>query len=278
MTLGQLLSYSTKCLSHLPSPELDTRLLLQHACDKSFEELIISQNQEVDKRLEKLFFSFLERRKKSEPVAYIIGYKFFYDLEFEVSKDVLIPRSDSETLIDYVLEGYSQENLKILDLGTGSGCLIITLLKHLPNSNGIGVDISSGALNIAKSNADKIGVTDKLTLSQSNWFANIKPQPFDIIISNPPYVSPEEDLSSEVKHEPQTALFAGSDGLDAYKQIAAKAKKYLSPQGAIYLEVGYRQKESVQKIFEEHNFKLEGTRKDLQEHIRCLKFIELPLK
>lgn len=272
MTLGQLLSYGIKFLSHLPSPELDARLLLQNVCDKSFEELITSQDQELDKKLAKVFFSLLERRKNLEPVAYIIGRKYFYDLEFEVSKDVLIPRSDSEILIDYVLKDYSQGNLKILDLGTGSGCLIITLLKHLTNAKGFGVDISSDALDIAKRNADKIGVTNKLTLSQSNWFDSIKPQTFDIIISNPPYIGPEEDLSSEIKYEPQTALFAGLDGLDAYKQIAAKAKDYLSPQGAIYLEIGYKQKESVQKIFEEHNFKLNGTRKDLQGHTRCLKF------
>lgn len=273
MTLQQLLSYGTKFLSHLPSAELDARILLQNICSKSFEELITSQDQEIDKMLERVFYSFLKRRQNLEPVAYITGSKSFYDLEFEVSKDVLIPRSDSETLIDYVLEDYSKEDLKILDLGIGSGCLIITLLKHLPHSKGIGVDISSKTLDIAKRNADKIGVTNKLTLAQSNWFDNIKTQPFDIIISNPPYIGLKEDLSSEVKCEPHKALFSGPDGLDAYKQIAAEAKNYLSPQGAIYLEIGYKQKDSVQKIFEAHNFKLEGTKKDLQGHARCVKFL-----
>jgi len=188
MTLGQLLQYGTKFLSHLPSPPLDARLLLQHVCCKSFEDLIASRDQSISKELKENFFSLLQRRKNLEPIAYIIGHKSFYDLEFEVSKDVLIPRNDSETLIDHVLKDYTQENLKILDLGTGSGCLIITLLKHLPNAQGTGVDISEKALNIAELNANKIGIRDKLTLLQSNWFYNITSQTFDIIISNPPYI------------------------------------------------------------------------------------------
>jgi len=272
MTLNQLLSYGIRFLSHMPSPELDTRLLLQHACLKSFEEIIASGNQEIDQKIEEKFLSLLERRKNLEPIAYITSSKAFFDLEFEISKDTLIPRNDSETLVDYVLKDYSQENLKILDLGTGSGCLIITLLKHLPHAKGIGVDTSNKALDIAKRNADKIGVGSQLTLLQSNWFSNIPPQTFDIIISNPPYIGLEEDISPEVRYEPQTALFAGLDGLDSYKQIAAKAKNCLSPQGSIYLEVGHRQKEDVQKIFESHNFRLEGTKKDLQGHTRCLRF------
>lgn len=272
MTLSQLLSYGIKFLSDLPSPGLDARLLLQHACLKSFEELIAYGEQEIDQELEKKFSSLLERRKNLEPIAYIIGSKSFFDLEFEVSKDTLIPRNDSETLVDYVLKDYSQENLKILDLGTGSGCLIITLLKHLPNAKGTGVDTSNEALDIAKRNADKIGVGDKLTLLQSNWFSNIAHQTFDIIISNPPYIGLEEDISPEVRYEPQIALFGGLDGLDSYKQIAAKVKNYLSSQGSIYLEIGYKQKEDVQKIFEARNFKLEGTKKDLQGHTRCLRF------
>ncbi|AVP87627.1 bifunctional N5-glutamine S-adenosyl-L-methionine-dependent methyltransferase/tRNA [Candidatus Phycorickettsia trachydisci] len=272
MTFSQLLSYGIRLLSHLSSPELDARILLQHACSKSFEDLIAYEDQEIDQVFEQQFFSLLERRKNLEPVAYITGSKAFFDLEFEVSKDVLIPRSDSEILVDYVLKDFAQEDLKILDLGTGSGCLIITLLKHLPQTEGIGVDASHKALDIAKRNADKIGVGDRLTLLQSNWFSEITPQAFDIIISNPPYIGLEEDISPEVRCEPHTALFAGLDGLDSYKQIAAKAKDYLSPQGSIYLETGYKQKEDVQKIFEAHTFKLEGIAKDLQGHARCLKF------
>ena len=258
----------------IPSPAMDVRILLQHALGCSLEELIKQSNHPLEQKVAQHFYELINRRSNLEPIAYITGEKEFYSTVFKVNDAVLIPREDSEVLIDAILmETDQQANIKILDIGTGSGCLIITLLKHLTNSEGWAIDISSAALEIAKQNASAILDEKRITFTQSDCFANLNEHQLDIIISNPPYIctSEKEYMSQETTFEPSIALFADNNGLAMYQKIAEVAAKYLKKNGKIYLEVGFTQSKRVEEIFKANNFVVEKTYQDIQNHTRCIK-------
>jgi release factor glutamine methyltransferase len=274
-TIKQLLSLGIETLSKnkMDNPYLDARLLMQHALQCSLESLLTRQETIATPELEKSFNQLISQRAQMTPVAYLTGKKEFFGLDFEVTDDVLIPRSDSEILIEAVLAEFGAvEPLKILDLGTGSGCLAITLLHNLTSAEAVAIDINQSALNVAKKNALKHNVTNRIEFVKSNWFESLSLQKFNIIIANPPYIATEEKfyMSAETLHEPPTALFAENRGLAAYQEIAKHAVKYLA--GSIYLEIGFQQKLSVTKIFEAQNLMLQNVYQDLQGHDRCLKF------
>lgn len=259
------------------NPNLDSLILLSRAASFTKEKIIFNPDLELEPKTEKLFFDFISRRSKREPVSHIISNREFFGKDFFVSADVLDPRPDSETLIESVLEIFPDKNqkLKILDIGSGSGCLSITLLLQYINSDATALDISKKALAICEKNSKTHKINDRLTLILSDLFDAVEPQKFDLIISNPPYIpsSQIESLQDEVRlFEPRIALDGGNDGLDFYRKIAASAKDFLKRNGYVAVEIGYDQKNEVLNIFSAEKFTLHSSKKDLAGIERALVF------
>lgn len=193
----------------------------------------------------------IERRADGEPVAYLTGAKGFWDYEFVVSSDTLIPRPETELLVESALEVFRSKNdlVNILDLGTGSGAIILTLLKELPNAQGLAVDISAKALEVARNNANLLNVASRVRFLQSDWFENLPAEAeYNMIVSNPPYIKGKDilTLQREVRlFEPELALYGGADGLEHYRTIIEKAHLYLKPQGWLGFETGERQHKDI---------------------------------
>lgn len=258
--------------SGIEHPAMEARILLSHLLCKPKEFLISHGEQELEANVLRELEGLVNRRRAMEPIAYITGIKEFFGRDFIVDSNVLLPRPDSETLIEAVLANATEEP-KILELGVGSGCLIITLLLELEGATGLGLDIDKWALAVAASNAQKHGAGDRVELIESDWFRGLSEQKFDIIISNPPYISSDERVAKEtLLYEPHKALFAGKDGLEAYMEIANKAGDFLKPEGMIYLEIGYDQEDSVAELFVKNGYRVLGKYKDLAGYVRCLGF------
>lgn len=257
-------------------PTLEAELLLVDALQLDKRESVFGVLQdEISYDKVKKFRSLVKRRESGEPIAYILEYKPFWKHDFKVNKNVLIPRPDTEIIIETALEYFSQDqNIKILDLGTGSGCIIASLLHEYPNSYGMAVDIDKKALNIAKENCIEIGVSDRLDYIESDWFKGIKERKFDLIVSNPPYISEDDKrIDSNVKdREPHLALFASNKGLSNYKIIAQCAKKHLNSKGLIIVEIGEGQEDQVIDIFSKNDMQEIAIRKDLAQINRCIVF------
>lgn len=256
---------------------LDSMILLRESLNFTREQVVFNPDLELTQKQTQDFFNLVARRKNREPISHIINKREFYGLDFFVNKNVLDPRPDSESLIELVLENVDKnKNLEILEIGCGSGCLIITLLKNLPNASGVAVDISIEALEIAKKNSLTHDVSSRINFVESNLFQEISQRKFDIIISNPPYIRTKdiETLSDEVRlFEPRLALDGGDDGLDFYRNIARESREFLTVAGAIFLEIGHDQKDEVEEIFAKENFKLQKIKKDLAGFQRSLMFI-----
>jgi release factor glutamine methyltransferase len=257
-----------------PSPSLDARVLLCAALSMSLEQLILSSEDQCPTDKLSIFWQFVERKIQLEPIAYILGKQEFYGLDFFVNHHVLIPRPETEMIIDLTIDFVRDiPNARILELGTGSGIISICLAKNLPHNISItATDISANALYVARKNTLRHDAQN-ITFLESDWFENIKPQKFDIIISNPPYISKsEERLVSDSAHlyEPHLALYAPRNGLENYYIIASKAAEYLNKNGKIILEIGYQQAEEVRKIFTAYNFHNIKLIKDYSGHPRNL--------
>ncbi|MES2215246.1 MAG: peptide chain release factor N(5)-glutamine methyltransferase [Pseudomonadota bacterium] len=276
MKISEALIETSKILlqAGISNHAMEARLLLGHAMNVSEEYLILHKGLEISPAQLKILQEMVDRRAKLEPMAYILGRKEFFSREFVVNSHVLIPRPDSEVLIESVLKDYKGcEGLNILDLGTGSGCLIITLLLELQNAAGIAVDIDSHALSIAQANADSLDVKN-LQFIQSNWFDALQStHHFDIIIANPPYIWGSENVAQEtLLYEPHLALFAQNQGLEPYEIISKQARNFLKPEGSIYLEIGFDQAQDVTDLFLGRGYKNPVKTQDLAGHVRCLKF------
>lgn len=250
----------------IPSPRLETDIILRYAAP-DYPEITESQKEKA--------LQMLNRRLHHEPLDKIIGKREFYKFIFEVNSDVLSPRPDTEILVERALALIPKEKkLEILDLGTGSGCILLSLLAERPQCRGVGVDVSQKALEIAKQNAESLKLSEKVTFINKSWTEpNFINEQFDIIVSNPPYI-PTEDiagLEEEVKnYDPLLALDGGVDGLDCYRQIAQTVPLILKNDGYILLEVGYNQAEAVIKIFKEQGLKFEEKAADLAGINRCI--------
>lgn len=277
MRLLELYKDSTKKLEQegILTSKLDVKILLSFLLDIDSKELIMYFNQHIDRKFINNFEQLLKRRLNREPIANIVNKKSFWSYDFFVNENVLTPRNDSEILIEAVLSNYNnmQEELKILDLGTGSGCLILSLLKMYKNATGLAIDISDKALQVAKQNAKNLKV-ENIKFLKNNWNDNIEDK-FDIIISNPPYIPTKEikELEPEVnKFNPLLALDGGEDGLNCYRYLAKSLDKNLKENTKIFLEIGKNQEKDIEKIFNENGYKLLKMYKDLAEINRILCF------
>lgn len=259
-------------------------IILQKAGDTHAAKIILKKisgdkTQKNDKlNLLELFMVFIAARKLKHdvPVAKIIHEKWFYGMLFYTNKYTLDPRPDSETLVEAVLKSQAPKKSKILDLGTGTGCLICAIIKNLNNATGIGIDKSIMALHVARKNVKNLKLDNKIKIVHGNFVSNPKPinSKFDIIISNPPYIADgDKRVDTGANHDPKIALYSGADGLNAYRAIAKNARKLLVPNGRLFLEIGIGQKNSVRKIFNESGWKFIAVYKDLGGTERVLEFI-----
>ena len=241
-------------LENITTPKLKARLLLQFVLKKPRQYLIVYDNQKLTKLQEKEYLESIERLKQGEPIEHITHHKEFMKLNFYVDENVLIPRQDTEILVEEVIKIAKKiKAKKILDLCTGSGAIAISLAKYLENVKLTALDISGKALDIAIANAKNNQVQDQITFVESNLFEELGQEKYDIIVSNPPYIKREvlNTLDREVKKEPRLALDGGEDGLDFYRKIIDQSYNYLKYGGYICLEIGYDQKEAVFKIIED---------------------------
>jgi release factor glutamine methyltransferase len=227
----------------------------------------------VDPQAAEHFLAFIGRRERREPVSRILGEREFYGRAFQVTPDVLDPRPDTETLIVAAL-ALMPDKARVLDLGTGSGAIAVTLLAERPDASGVATDLSPGALAAARANADRNGVLPRLSFLEGSWFAPVSGC-FDIIVSNPPYIPDREvaGLSPDVRNfDPRLALTGGIDGLDPYRLIASGAAAHLAAEGRVLVEIGAGQADDVEAIFAAQEFQAAGRHRDLGGHARCLTF------
>lgn len=228
------------------TPRLDAELLMAHALGTTRDDLLLRR---LNEPTPPAFAALVERRLAHEPVAYLTGRRAFWTIELEVGPGALIPRPDSETLIEAALAHFAgRAPATILDLGTGPGTLLLAALSEWPEATGLGVDASEPALAYARANADRLGLAPRARFQAGDWTRGIA-GPFDLILANPPYIGTNETLPREVcDHEPASALFAGPDGLDDYRRILPDLRRLLAPSGAAVLEIGWTQAEALREI------------------------------
>lgn len=249
------------------------KMLLSSYLDVNPLELLTILDKEVDSGIEKLYKSSLEALKENKPIQYVIGNVNFYGLKFIVNKNVLIPRFETEELVEQVVEytkDLNKDKIKILDLGCGSGAIGLTLKSILKDSEVTLTDISKEALEVAKLNANNLNLD--VTFIESDWFSNVKLEKYDIIVSNPPYIRTDEEIEEIVKNnEPSLALYGGADGLDCYRKILANIKPYLNNKFLIVFEIGESQKEEIYDIVNKYLKDIEITcKKDLYGRNRMI--------
>ena len=237
--------------------QLDARLLLEHVCGTGLHTLLLDGDRSVDAEKAAQYRKLILRRYNREPLAYITGQRDFMGLTLEVSRDVLIPEQDSENLVEEVMKEINGGD-RILDLCTGSGCILLSLLHYSNGTVGIGTDLSEKALAVAALNAEKLNLSERVTLRCGDLFDALEPdERFDIIVSNPPYIRTDviSGLAPEVKdHEPLIALDGGEDGLDFYRRIIPEASVHLVTGGLLFLEIGYDQADEVASLMKEAGY------------------------
>ena len=272
MTYREAVEFGTKCLTDagVPDAALDAWYLLQMVCKIERSYYYVHGEEDITQDAQKEYEIAVQKRAEHIPLQYIIGEQEFMGLRFKVNSNVRIPRQDTETLVEQVLK-IVKPGMKVLDLCTGSGCVLISVLKNAPELTGMGSDISKTALLVAKENA-KLHEVDAEWV-RSDLFDNIT-ETFDVIMANPPYIPTGEILSlmPEVRDfEPENALDGGADGLDFYRKIAGQVKDYLNPGGYVYMEIGYDQGEAVSELMRNAGFTEVEVIKDLARNDRVVK-------
>ena len=252
--------------------KLDSELLLSEVLKKTREEILINLNAKMSQIDILKFKNLINRRAKKEPIAYILKYKEFWSKKFQIDKSTLIPRPETELMIEYLINVFKRKKINILDIGTGSGCILISLLAELINSKGIGVDISEKALIIANKNVLNHKLSNKVKLLNRS-FEKIYDKKFDLIVSNPPYIKTSDikNLAEDVRNfEPKIALDGGNDGLDLIKKVIYKSTYILKLDGLLALEIGNNQYKKVSNLLIRNKFKIVKKVKDYRDNIRCL--------
>ena len=257
----------------IANPQLDSEILLSNSIKRDKKHIILNPKEILNSKQLVKFKSLIERRKKGEPIAYLINKKEFWKDEFFVNKDVLIPRPDSELIIEQVLKIYSKDvQLQVLDIGTGSGCILLSILKERSNFYGTGIDISKKSINVSKFNAKQLNLTNRVKFFHSS-VDNFNNGKYDMIVSNPPYI---EQLSLKylekdvVNFEPKLALSGGFDGFSKIRKVINKASILIKKNGKFILEIGFNQKNKVIKILKEEGFYVNKAIKDYGNNDRCI--------
>ena len=256
----------------IESFRLDSELLLSKILNKKREQILINLDQKISQKKFFMYKRLIQRRSKNEPIAYIMEEKEFWSKNFLVNKDTLIPRPETELMVEKIIEIFKEKRISILDIGTGSGCILISLLSELNNSKGLGIDISKKALIVAKKNSEKHKIQSNIKFLNKSLDAKFN-EKFDLIVSNPPYIKSSEikNLREDIKkYEPRIALDGGNDGLDLIKKVIYKTKYILKVKGMLALEIGNEQFKKVSEILIKKNFKIEHTIKDYKDNIRCI--------
>jgi release factor glutamine methyltransferase len=257
-------------------PRRESRLLAEHALALTREDLLLRPDAPLAAADAARLGAFVTRRVGREPFAYVTGQREFWSLDFTVDRSTLVPRPDSETVVEAVLANRSRlpERPVILDLGTGSGCLLVALLKELPDAIGVGVDCSAAALSVARRNARSHGVGGRAWFVAADWGASLAAR-FDLVVCNPPYIRSDdiESLAPEVsRYEPRTALSGGVDGLRSYRRVAPDIARLLTPKGLVAVELGAGMGDDVAALFGASGLCEIGRRRDLAGCERCALF------
>lgn len=273
----------------MDTPILEARLLLQHVLNKSHERLLLDSKEIVNDDQLKTLSDLTARRVAGEPISRMTGMRGFWKYDFKISPETLDPRQDSETVIEAALKLSPSlvqkvqsidpawkpdfKDVRVLDLGTGSGCLLLSLLGEWSGAKGVGLDISAGAIATANENGNRLGFADRATFIATDWSAYTPENLFDIVISNPPYIAETEraGLADNVlQFDPPAALFAGEDGLDAYRSIIALLPKFLKTGGWVLFEIGHKQAEAVTNMLAKAGFGMLQTFPDLAGNDRVV--------
>ena len=258
--------------NNIISAKLDSEILMSQAIRKDKKFIILNLHKQIKKRDLDYFDNLIQERAKSKPIAQIIKKKDFWKYEFIVNNNVLIPRPDTEILIEQALKLVKNKNrLQILDIGIGSGCILMSILKEKKNFIGTGIDISSKSLKISKVNGQKLRINNRLRLFKSN-IDNFNTGKYDLIVSNPPYIKKSnlKCLEKDIGFEPKQALDGGLDGLSEIRKVINKSSELIKRSGHFIIEIGFDQKNKVKKILRDKGFYIKKTVKDLSNHDRCI--------
>ena len=275
MNINSAIIQGTKVLkdNFIKNPHLDSEILMTQVIDKDREYILLNSKKDLDKEDLNTFQELIKKRSTGKPIAYLTNKKFFWNSEFTLSDDILIPRPDTELLIEKVLDLTAyKKKLNILEIGVGSGCILLSILKERKSFYGTGIDISKSCLKISKLNAIKLKVSSKLKLYKSN-VDKFNLGKYDLIISNPPYIKKfdlkylEKDVA---KFEPKLALDGGLDGLSAIRKVIKKSSELIKKNGKFVLEIGFDQKNKVISLLKKERFYINSINKDLANKDRCI--------
>ena len=280
MKISQALNIGTKALikNNIKSPILDCEILMSKAINKDKKFVILNSEQNLEENAFLYFKKLIEQRSSGKPIAYITGNKSFWNNQFKISEDVLIPRPDTEVIVEEVLKIVrNKRKLNILDIGVGSGCLLLSILNEKKDFNGVGIDISKKCLDISKINASRFNLNRRVKFFKSD-VDNFVYGKYDLIISNPPYIKKnklkylEKDV---IGFEPRQALDGGIDGLSEISKVINKSSELIKKNGFLILEIGFDQKWKVKKILENKGFYIKKIVKDLSNNDRCIVSIKI---
>jgi release factor glutamine methyltransferase len=266
----------------IDQPSIDARLMLEVAANVTRTEIVTDPYRELTEAQVATLDEYLARRSRREPVSHIIGRKGFWKILLQVNRDVLTPRPETEVIVDEVLKAFPEQMpFSMLDLGVGSGTILLAVLAERPAAKGLGVDASSEALAVARDNAANLDLNTRAALMHGDWTAGLADGNFDLVVSNPPYIPTAviDTLEPEVRdHEPRLALDGGADGLDAYRLLAPEILRVLKPGGMFAVEIGYDQSQAVEALFNQAGAREVRTVKDLSTHDRVVIGVKNPLE
>ena len=274
MILEKVVTQASNLLkkNNIDSHQLDAEVILSDIMGVSREFLILNNEKIINKNTLKKYNFAIERRVKREPVAYIVGKKEFWSENFLVNKNTLVPRPETELMIYKVLKFFKNRKINILDIGTGSGCLLLSMLKNLNFSRGVGIDISSKAIEVALINAKNLNLSNRVHFKICD-IKNYNSGKYDLIISNPPYIPTKEikNLSKDIiNHEPKSALDGGIDGLDLIKKVIYKSNHLLKRNGLLVIEIGFKQYRKITDILKKSKFREISKEFDNNRNVRCI--------
>lgn len=261
--------------ARVDSPVIDARLLLEGAAGATRTDIVTDPHRPLTPDQQATWETYVSRREAREPVSHILGRKGFWTVELKVTPDVLTPRPETEVIVDFALKHFAGEDAAphILDLGTGSGAILLAILAERQKATGVGLDVSSAALEVARENAALLKLEDRVVLAESDWAAGQPDEAFDLVVSNPPYIAREviAGLDPEVRdHEPHLALDGGPDGLDAYRLLAPEVIRVLKPGAPFALEIGFDQSTAVEALMRDAGAEGVATIKDLSDRHRVV--------